>query len=163
MLLLNIGQRCPRSRRPHLVVNGVWLWGGGEPVKSPAHPRIAALFADDWRNRAARGCPARRPTAAGPSFPIDALRWCDSKRRSSATTRRPQLAGWTLEQQWIKPAAGAFHVGRQEPTRAHGQDRLRTRRGADWRAVFASGGCAAAVDATRAALRILNPGEPGCR
>ncbi|MEO8738351.1 MAG: hypothetical protein ABI537_01460 [Casimicrobiaceae bacterium] len=119
MLLFEHPVNAAREAAGQAVVNGVWLWGGGEPVKAPAHPRIAALFADDWRTRGlAHG--AGISDAALPGS-LDALRSQSTLSPALARLSAPivgddstsQLGHWltTLEQQWIKPAAGAFHVG----------------------------------------------------
>jgi len=119
MLLFEHPVNAAREAAGRAVVNGVWLWGGGEPVKAPAHRRIAALFADDWRTR---------ELALGAGIPGEALPATLDALRSHSTLSpvlvrltapivgddsASQLAHWlaTLEQQWIKPAAGAFHVG----------------------------------------------------
>ena len=119
MLLFEHPVNAAREAGGRAPVNGVWLWGGGEPVKAPAHPRIAALYADDWLTRElARG--AGIPGEAAPAS-LDALRSHSTRSPALVRLAAPivgddsagQLAHWlaTLEQQWIKPAAGAFHVG----------------------------------------------------
>jgi hypothetical protein len=119
MLLFEHPVNVAREAAGRAPVNGVWLWGGGEPVKAPAHPRIAALYSDDWLARElALG--AGVPGAPAPES-LDALRFQSSLSPALVQLAAPlvgddsrsSFAHWlsTLEQQWIKPAAGAFHVG----------------------------------------------------
>lgn len=119
MLLFEHPVNAAREAAGRAVANGVWLWGGGEPVKTLARRHIAALFADDWRARElARG--AGIPGEATP-VSLDALRSHTTLTPALVRLEAPivgddstsQLAHWLtmLEQQWIKPAAGAFHVG----------------------------------------------------
>ncbi len=119
MLLFEHPVNVAREAAGRAPVNGVWVWGGGEPLKAPAHPRIAALYADDWLARElARG--AGVPASAAPAS-LDALRFQSTLSPALVQLAAPlvadnsqsPLAHWlsTLEQQWIKPAAGAFHVG----------------------------------------------------
>src|SRR5258706_98729 len=46
MLLFEHPVNVAREAAGRAPVNGVWVWGGGEPVKAPAHPRIAAPYSD---------------------------------------------------------------------------------------------------------------------
>jgi hypothetical protein len=118
MLLFEHPVNAAREAGGRALINGVWLWGGGAPITASTHARIAALYADD--GLACELARAAGVTVAALPPSLDALRYQSSRSPALVQLAAPlgddagaRLAQWlsALEQRWIKPAAGAFHVG----------------------------------------------------
>jgi len=119
MLLFEHPVNIAREAAGRPVINSVWLWGGGTgPSESTTpQPRIAALYAYDWRLLEL----ARAAHVVGMAVPesLDALRDKSSQSPAMAWleapigTDRQSLTSWliALDHDWATPARGAFHNG----------------------------------------------------
>jgi hypothetical protein len=115
MLLFEHPVNVAREAAGKPIVNSVWLWGGGARTAATAHPRIAVLYADAWRQRElARAVgvncvqvPQSLDALRDHSSQSPAMVWLELPAGADSQQRANLLM--TLDRDWAVPARGAFH------------------------------------------------------
>lgn len=117
MLLFEHPVNIAREAAGRPVINSVWLWGGGTGTSESTRPqpRIAALYANEWRllelaravDVVCMPVPESLDALRDKSSQSPAMSWLEAPIGTDQESRTNWLIA--LDHHWATPARGAFH------------------------------------------------------